>query len=152
MSTLIHQRVAEAREGTNPFVVGRLPSGWVVVGDVQPLWGYCLLLPDPVVPTMNHLGQAERAAYCKDMLWIGDVLLEVTGAARMNYETLGNLEPALHTHIIPRYLTEAEDKKALPPMMAYPWEDAPDFDKTKFEVLKETLRRRFKECHETHLS
>ena len=43
------------------------------------------------------------------MATIGDALLEVTGAFRINYEILGNLEPALHAHIIPRYLNEPED-------------------------------------------
>jgi hypothetical protein len=29
-----------------------MESGWAVFGDVQVLNGYCLLLPDPVVPTL----------------------------------------------------------------------------------------------------
>ena len=34
--------------------VARLPGGWAVMGDPQVLAGYCLLLPDPVVPTLNE--------------------------------------------------------------------------------------------------
>lgn len=46
----MHQRVAEARESKNPTVIGRVRSGWVVLGDSQFIRGYSLLLPDPVVP------------------------------------------------------------------------------------------------------
>ena len=55
MITLIHRRVEEARQGINPAVICRVPSGWVVLGDVQFLHGYSLLLPDPVVPSLNAL-------------------------------------------------------------------------------------------------
>jgi hypothetical protein len=47
---LIGDRVELARRGANDTVICRLPSGWAVVGDVQFLTGYCLLLADTVVP------------------------------------------------------------------------------------------------------
>ena len=34
---------------------------------------------------------------------MGDAILEVTGAARINYEIARQQRPALHVHIIPRY-------------------------------------------------
>jgi hypothetical protein len=43
-----------------------------------------------------------------DMVGLGDVLLELTGALRINYEILGNLEPALHAHLFPRYASEPD--------------------------------------------
>jgi diadenosine tetraphosphate (Ap4A) HIT family hydrolase len=115
MDTLIHRRVAAAREGTNPTVVCRISSGWVVLGDTQFLHGYSLLLPDPVVPDLNTLGRGERTAYLYEMTIIGDALLEVTGAYRINYDILCNTEPALHAHICPRYLSEPEELRRGPP-------------------------------------
>jgi diadenosine tetraphosphate (Ap4A) HIT family hydrolase len=109
MTTLIHQRVEAARAGSNPTVICRVPSGWAVLGDVQFLRGYSLLLADPVVPDLNALGAQERLQYLGDMAILGDALLEVTGAYRINYEILGNTEPALHTHVTPRYLSEPEE-------------------------------------------
>ncbi len=114
MTTLIHERVAAARAGSNPTVICQMPSGWAVLCDVQFLRGYALLLSDPVVPDLNALDRAHRAQYLLDMVTIGDALLEVTGAFRINYEILGNLDPALHAHIIPRYLTEPEDLRKGP--------------------------------------
>lgn len=114
MSTLIHQRVEAARAGTNPTVICRMPSGWAVLCDVQFLRGYSILLPDPVPPDLNVLDKPKRAEYLLDMTLLGDALMEVTGAYRINYEILGNLEPALHAHIIPRFMTEPEDMRKGP--------------------------------------
>ena len=58
--TAIHQQVVAAREGKDPRVIARLFSGWVVFGERQFVRGYVLLLPDPVVPTLNALGAQER--------------------------------------------------------------------------------------------
>ena len=63
MTTAIHRRVDMLRAGTDPTFVARLASGWAVLGDPQVLPGYCLLLPDPVVPTLNALTVAGRAAF-----------------------------------------------------------------------------------------
>jgi diadenosine tetraphosphate (Ap4A) HIT family hydrolase len=114
MTTLIHQKVEAARSGTNPTVICRVPSGWVVMGDIQYLRGYCLLLPDPVVPDLNSLYGEHRLRFLQDMTIIGDALLQVTGAYRINYEILGNTEPALHAHIFPRFMTEPEELRKKP--------------------------------------
>jgi diadenosine tetraphosphate (Ap4A) HIT family hydrolase len=111
--------VALARRGENPYVICRLASGWLVIGDVQPLPGYCLVLADPVVESLNSLDEAGRVAYSLDVARVGDALLAVTGAFRINYETWGNLEPALHTHITPRYLSEPRLKRRMAPGRAY---------------------------------
>jgi diadenosine tetraphosphate (Ap4A) HIT family hydrolase len=107
-TTLIHERVAQARAGVNPAVVARLGSGWVVMGDHQMVPGYCLLLPDPVVATLNDLDAKRRQQFLADMVAIGDALLAVTDAVRINYEMLGNVVPALHAHVTPRYAWESE--------------------------------------------
>ncbi len=60
---LIAERVELARRGANDAVICRLPSGWAVVGDVQFLPGYCLLLADPVVASLNDLDDARRAEF-----------------------------------------------------------------------------------------
>ena len=145
MNTLIHQRVELAREGKNPTVLARMESGWAVFGDSQILNGYCLLLPDPVVPSLNDLSLSEREKFLRDMSIIGDAILEVTGAARINYEILGNSDPALHAHIIPRYEAEPDQYRRMP-VWFYDWSKAPKFDAEKyqklFSSLSEAIKRR----------
>jgi len=106
--TSIHERVETARAGTNPTVIGRMPSGWAVLCDMQYLRGYAILLPDPVVGSINALDRGQRAAFLCDMVTIGDALLEVTEAFRINYAIMGNSDPFLHAHVVPRYLSEPE--------------------------------------------
>ena len=114
MSTIIHRRVEAAHAGTNPTVIRRMPSGWLVLGDSQTLRGYCLLLADPVVQDINTLGYEQRVGFLLDMTLIGDALLEVTGARLINYQLLGNTDQALHVHLNPRYATEPDDKRPYP--------------------------------------
>lgn len=138
MSTLIHQRVAEAQRGENPKVICRMPSGWAVIGDKQLLTGYILLLSDPVVPSLNEMSREDQTQFLHDMAVLGDALLQVTGAARINYEILGNSEAALHAHIIPRYLDEPE-KLRRGPVWFYDWSSAPDFDPQRDRPLMEKI-------------
>lgn len=114
MKTLIHERVEMARTGRNPYVICRVRSGWVLLGDYQFLRGYTLLLPDPVVGHLNDLTPPQREQFLTDMAAIGDSLLAVTDAYRVNYEILGNTDPALHAHIHPRYLSEPEKERRAP--------------------------------------
>ena len=127
MPTAIHRRVRAAQAGTNPSVVARLPSGWAVMGDWQTLPGYCLLLPDPVVPHLNALIGTDRAQFLHDMAALGDAVLSVTGAVRINYEMLGNVDPALHVHVFPRFASEPDEYRTAPPM-TYPADLRVPFD------------------------
>ena len=88
---------------------------------MQYLRGYCILLPDPVVPSLNDLTQQGRAMYLCDMAIIGDALLQVTGAYRINYAIMGNSDQVLHAHIVPRYLTEPDEFRINTPW-SYPQE------------------------------
>lgn len=144
--TSIHQKVAEARAGTYPFAICKLASGWVMVSESQPVEGYCLLFSDPVVKDLNSLDDVARAQYCLDMIRVGDALLKIKGAARINYETWGNLDSALHTHIVPRYANEPADKRVLPVCKGYDAKTARRFDPQAergfIEAMREYLARR----------
>jgi diadenosine tetraphosphate (Ap4A) HIT family hydrolase len=138
--TAIHSQVIAAREGRDPKVIARLFSGWAVFGERQFVRGYALLLPDPVVPNLNALGARERIAFLSDMSRLGDALLKVTGALRINYAIFGNQDPALHAHVIPRYLDEPEALRALQPW-AYDWSAAPAFERGAQAELADSLLR-----------
>jgi diadenosine tetraphosphate (Ap4A) HIT family hydrolase len=142
VSTLIHQRVELAGQGRSPQVICRLRSGWAVLGDSQFIAGYSLLLPDPVVPSVNDLAPDQRAQFFLDMTAIGDALLATTDAYRINYEILGNSEPALHAHIFPRRLLEP-DRYRSGPVFSYPKaeRESRPFDPGRDETLRRGLRQ-----------
>ena len=148
MPTLIHQRIQAARKGENPTVICQMPSGCALIGDQQFIPGYCLLLADPVVPDLNALTGAQRTQYLDDMAAIGDALLEVTEAYRINYEILGNTEPALHAHIFPRYMSEPDEPRAVPVWMGYTraqYASRPldlDRDKRLIEKVRAAIQKR----------
>jgi len=141
MSTMIHQQVADAGAGNLARVVARMTSGWAVLGDPQILPGYCLLLPDPVFPDLNALAGAARQQFLADMAHLGDAVLTVTGAERINYEILGNVEPALHAHVIPRYATEPEASRRAP-VWLHDWQAAPRFAVDRDRPLANALAAR----------
>jgi len=136
---LIADRVELARRGANDAVICRLASGWAVIGDVQFLPGYCLLLADPVVASLNDLDEAHRAEFLQDMARLGDAILHVTSADRINYEILGNSVPELHAHVFPRYATEPPERRRLP-VWFYNWAAAPRYDAETHAGLRDSLR------------
>jgi diadenosine tetraphosphate (Ap4A) HIT family hydrolase len=139
LPTLIHQRNRESQAGTNPKVICRVRSGWVVLGDVQFLRGYSLLVPDPVVASLNDLTREGREQFLYEMSVLGDALLAVTDAYRINYEILGNSEPALHAHVFPRYQSEPEEKRRMPAWF-YDWKNVPPFDVERDRPLMDRIR------------
>jgi diadenosine tetraphosphate (Ap4A) HIT family hydrolase len=150
MKTLIHKRVELARAGKNPTVICRVQSGWVVLGDSQFLPGYTLLLADPVVESLNDMTKETRSVFLEEMACVGDALLRCTDAYRVNYEILGNLDPALHAHIFPRYMSEPKEKrnapvwyygKAIRELAGFDLRrDRPLMERLRDEILKTTAR------------
>jgi diadenosine tetraphosphate (Ap4A) HIT family hydrolase len=136
-ATTIHALVDRCRAGKLPAAIAKLPSGWVVMGERQVLPGYCLLLPDPVVPHLNALDTDARAQFLFDMALIGDVLLAITAAARINYAIYGNVDPALHAHIFPRDSAEPENTRTAQPW-ALDWNAAPFYS----DALHGDIKRR----------
>ena len=135
--TVIHGMVDRCRAQDYPAAVARLPSGWVVLGEQQVLTGYCLLLPDPVVPHLNALAPVLRAQFLSDMAMVGDALLAVTAGLRINYAIFGNVDPALHAHVFPRLATEPDATRTAQPW-ALDWNAAPRYS----EELHADLKRR----------
>jgi len=139
MSTAIHRRVAALRAGSDGTLITRLSSGWAVLGEQQFLRGYALLLPDPVVGTLNELRGPARAAFLTDMALLGDAVLAATGALRINYAMFGNQEPALHAHVVPRFSDEPAVLATAHPWQ-YDWQAAPRFDAQRDAALLAALR------------
>ena len=137
--TAIHRRVNDARAGRDQAVLGRCASGWAVFGHQQFVHGYLLLLPDPVVPDLNALTPERRSQFLLDMSHLGDALMLTTSPVRINYAIFGNVEPALHAHVIPRYRTEPEGMLTAHPWI-YDWNTAPTFDLVAAAPLLKALR------------
>jgi diadenosine tetraphosphate (Ap4A) HIT family hydrolase len=141
MTTAIHRLVEACRVGAQPGLVARLSSGWAVMGQRQVLEGYCLLAPDPVVPHLNALEPAARDRFLIDLGRLGEAVLAATGALRINYAVFGNLEPALHAHVHPRFVHEPESMRTQNPW-GYDWSQAPQWNESAHGGLRDEIRRR----------
>lgn len=143
----VSKQVESARAGAEPALVCQVPSGWVVLCTMQYLRGYSILLPDPVVPSLNDLTRQQRASYLCDMAIVGDALLEVTGAYRINYAIMGNSDQVLHAHIVPRYRNEPDEFRLNVPW-SYPQEVMStlvfdlDRDKDLMSKLNDAIKKR----------
>lgn len=120
-------RVGAALRGENPTVLRRLAAGFAVIGDVQFLPGYSVLLVDePGVQRLSDLPRVKRLAFLSDMDRLGEAVEGVCrrmdpAFRRVNLEILGNREPFLHAHVWPRFAWEPADVVSAP-VWLYPRE------------------------------
>jgi diadenosine tetraphosphate (Ap4A) HIT family hydrolase len=110
------------------------------MGERQVFAGYCLLIPDPVVPHLNALPAAGRGQFLSDMALVGDALMAAAAAVRINYAIYGNLDPALHAHLFPRSANEPPATRTAQPW-ALDWSLAPEYS----DALHGDLKRRIGE-------
>ena len=143
-------RVQRILAGDDPEFLLRLPSGHAILGKYQPesVRGCCMLLPNPVVASPNDLDHDQRAQFFSDLVLIGDAILDVTGAERINYLVLCNQVPELHGHCIPRFASEDPERRLLGPFEAYDFGAAPVADAAGRDA---ELHRRLREALESRL-
>ncbi|MFE6775946.1 diadenosine tetraphosphate hydrolase [Streptomyces sp. NPDC057702] len=108
-------RIGSALRGENPTVLRRLGSGFAVIGDVQFLPGYAVLLgDDPAIERLSELPRERRLGFLSDMDRLGEAVERACrrldpAFRRVNLEILGNADPFLHAHVWPRYAWEPAD-------------------------------------------
>ncbi|MQS13596.1 diadenosine tetraphosphate hydrolase [Streptomyces kaniharaensis] len=143
-------RVGSALRGANPTVLRRLDAGFAVIGDIQFLPGYSVLLTDePGVERLSDLPRPRRLAYLADLDRLGEAVERACRAAdpdfrRVNLEILGNKDPFLHAHIWPRYDWEPEHLMQKPVWLYPPdrWYDprhalTPSHDRLRAAITSE---------------
>ncbi|UYM05111.1 HIT family protein [Solicola gregarius] len=142
-------RIGSARRGENPTVLARMPSGFAVIGDVQWLPGYCVLLADgPEIGGLSDLPRDKRLEFLGSMAELSraveiacDELYD--GFRRVNVEILGNTDPYLHAHVWARYEWEPAELIGKP-VWLYPsehWSDpatalGPDHDTLRAAIVR----------------
>ncbi|GEM44347.1 hypothetical protein NN4_88660 [Nocardia ninae NBRC 108245] len=61
-----------------------------------------------------ELTDAEYSEYWRDVLKVAKTLAGYYRPLKMNYETLGNSLPHLHTHLVPRYVEDPAPGRPFP--------------------------------------
>ncbi len=106
---LICDRIEMIREGSNPYFVKELETGYVVIGDHQHFKGYTLFLCKKHETELFHLDKAFCAKFMEEMVTVAEAAKNAFHAEKMNYECLGQGDAHLHWHLYPRVSGDIED-------------------------------------------
>ncbi|GAB3197934.1 DeoR family transcriptional regulator [Nocardioides hungaricus] len=115
MTDFRQDRVGSALAGTNPTVLRRMRAGFAVIGDVQHLPGYCVLITDdPAADQLTDLTPDRQLAFLEDAAILARAVSSVCRRRdprfrRVNLEIQGNTDAFLHAHVTPRYEWEPAD-------------------------------------------
>ncbi|WP_306185028.1 diadenosine tetraphosphate hydrolase [Streptomyces sp. MK5] len=140
-------RIGSALRAGNPTVLRKLEAGFAVIGDVQFLPGYSVLLvDDPAVQRLSELPKSKRLAFLSDMDKLGEAVERVCkrldpAFLRVNLEILGNADPFLHVHVWPRFGWEPAELLGRP-VWLYPrdrWSDERHALGPQHDVLREAI-------------
>jgi len=92
---------------------GQYTDAYLQRADVQP--GYTLVIwRGRHVTEPTELSEAEAAGYGAEVLAVARALITVYQPLKMNYETLGNSLPHLHTHLVPRFTEDPRPGQPFP--------------------------------------
>lgn len=105
----ICERIEMIKNGTNPYFVKELETGYVVMGDNQHFIGYTLFLCKEHKTELFHLDHEYKMKFLLEMSLVAQAVSNAFGAEKMNYELLGNGETHLHWHLFPRVNGDIEN-------------------------------------------
>ncbi|MFI9784277.1 diadenosine tetraphosphate hydrolase [Kitasatospora sp. NPDC051984] len=140
-------RIGSALRGENPAVVRHLSAGFAVIGDVQFLPGYSVLLvDDPLVERLSDLPKGKRLTFLSEMDQLGEAVERACARMdpafrRVNLEILGNTDGFLHAHVWPRFDWEPSELVRMP-VWLYPrdrWTDAQYALGPQHDALREAI-------------
>lgn len=141
---LICDRIQMIKEGSNPYFVKELETGYVVIGDYQHFRGYTLFLSKEHKTELFQLDDETKMKFLKEMSIVAEAVSKAFGAEKMNYELLGNGDTHLHWHLFPRVSGDLEGygNNGKGPVWWYPMEKMYSPDNCPSETeLKEMKRK-----------
>jgi len=87
--------------------VAALSASSLYLSKNQTYRGHCQLVFDPRhVARVDQLSAAEWSALSADLFKAQSAIMRTVGADHLNVESLGNVVPHVHWHIVPRYLND----------------------------------------------
>ncbi len=142
-------RIGSAVRGENPTVLAELRGGYAVIGDVQFLPGYCVLLgKDPHATALAEMPRADRVQFLADADLLAAAVERACREAdprfrRTNIDVLGNHDAFVHAHIWPRYEWEAPELVRRPVWLYDPanWRDPATALDARHDALRASIAR-----------
>ena len=127
-------RPDETEYGTRIFA-GEVSDAYLQKRDVQR--GYVVVVwRGRHVAEPTELSAEEAASYWLEVVAVGRALEQHLQPVKLNFETLGNSLPHLHTHVMPRYADDPRPGWPFP----HPEDAPPPIEEAKFRRDVEALR------------
>lgn len=144
----ICDRINMIKDGTNPYFVKELETGYVVIGDNQHFKGYSIFIFKEHKTELFHLESSCKIKFLEEMSIVAEAVSKAFNAEKMNYELLGNGDTHLHWHLFPRRNGDIEDygNNGKGPVWWYPMNKMYSNDnRPSNEELEEMKSRLFEE-------
>lgn len=144
---LICDRIQMIKDGTNPWFVRELETGYVVLGDNQHFHGYTLFLIKEHQTELFGLNKETKMKFLEEMSIVAEAVSNAFGPEKMNYELLGNGDSHLHWHLFPRVAGDIEDygNRGKGPVWWYPREKMYDAANRPTPAQLEAMKSRLSE-------
>lgn len=141
----ICERIEMIQNGTNPYFVKELETGYVVIGDNQHFKGYTIFICKQHKTELFELEDGFKMKFLEEMSLVGEAVYRAFNAEKMNYELLGNGDTHLHWHLFPRVAGDIENygNNGKGPVWWYPMElmydDSNRPSEEELNIIKEKL-------------
>ena len=104
-------RIGLIERKENKYFVKELKTGYVVLNDFQYFYGHTLFLSKVHANELHLL--KDRNLFLNEMGVVAEAVFKAFKPKKMNYELLGNMDPHLHWHLIPRYGNDPKVETAI---------------------------------------
>ena len=144
---LICDRIQMIQNGTNPWFVRELETGYVVLGDHQHFRGYTLFLCKEHKVELFDLDHKTKMKFLEEMSLVAEAVSKAFSPEKMNYEMLGNGDSHLHWHLFPRVAGDIENygNQGKGPVWWYPREKMYDAANRPTPEELETMKAKLAE-------
>lgn len=147
MACPLCEMVAKAKRQEHAGCIAEFAHGVVMLGENQGCPGWCVLVLKDHVEHMDALGEGVQQEVFAEVAKVARAIRRVFaaqgkdgGPVRINYECLGNVEPHIHWHVIPRHANDPTPRQAV-----WGW-SAESLRGTMPELERAALVRRLREA------
>ncbi len=107
------EKIEAIKENKSPYFVKELETGYVVLADHQFYKGYTVFLSKEHATELHELDSVFKRRFLEEMSLVAKAVFHAFNPVKLNYELLGNTNPHLHWHIIPRYADDLDPLKPI---------------------------------------
>jgi diadenosine tetraphosphate (Ap4A) HIT family hydrolase len=121
--------------------IAELKGSYVILGDQQFYRGYSVLLAKTHATELYQMPAAAAHQMFDEVRLVAEAIATVVKPWKMNYECLGNSEPHVHWHLLPRFASESDKLRRGPIWLRPESERKVRLDQNDRRALIASLRR-----------